>query len=1719
MRVDSIRFGKRGGLALITVVLVLAGLLLLCTPFLLTARNADQSSQQIFHRAEAKIALDNASLHARALLERSHPSLDHSLYSDSLEELRVSNLFAGDFLDANDVKGIMWDVRTADVAGKIDLGSAPPQLLGAMMGNVTRLVVAIAADAEEIPLASVQGLDPTGYVWVGGELIKYTGIDGNQLIGLERGHGALFNADDEPLPGPLPPTEHGVGATVIDQRAYAPVEWRLFDGDSRTFDSLEQLEESNQFTSLESPLRAEHFDSLMRMGSVFGGVGAGARWQRAARMTSAGARETTGTIRVDSARWFNAGSTILIKSGDFSELAVVRGVGGGGTVQLDRGLSGNYNAFEAEVFVLSRRPVNINTATPEVIEALLENLKLRDRNQRITAAEARTLAGIIVESRPFDGFEDFLRRVVLPSAGLEPLPSDAPVMPDAFAQSGDRMAGIIDNYDALALYRNALNANDFQLEYSTMPFSFTSNNVYDITARTVINAKSGVERANAIREETQVVIPQEELMHVWGTQEDYEMLLRLGREAPFWMTGPEATSRSDNQGQAQPPSRLWAQMGTLDGHTYLGSAAADSTPDSKPDVDHVFGNKDPNGFVQLLSHPVNDQADPDLTGHVIHFTHESRRLEGRYLPDESITYSTDDPILEWNDGSSGLGLMRGFNFSFWIKPTSHSPSTLLDVSGSSQEVDRVALSFDQGDLVLRSYSAGGDHVDSTGNSQLAQFEELSEVRYSLAPSNDGPGLPVDTWSHIEIDVRGSRPDQMMMLVNGLALGVRTLGLTSLSSSVGENDTLLPVDSVEGFPPIGVARIGNELVEYRLQGNALETSYVENGPDAGFGGRNARTRWSNGDAPGISTPSGAPLNIAGNKPHPQGAAVEIYGYAQQLASDIPAGEGTLAAALGSFRVGMVTGTVGGPTNGEQINVVAGFGMLPVGTGIRAQSTQVEELVISNAEDPSADATPVMNAFNPQGGYALLMQGQLLEVTDAGEPVGGWSVIRYSGWTDNRIQVAAWGTDVNELQNLQGMTANQLAVGGGARSFVTRWTASFQRRGPINDLHDWRLFIIPISVPVSGNSSAFLPADSANPQFAQITEASLGENTEWICYNEIGSSGGIQQLIRDDPRALTAARLAAVGALTQPDFEDPDPSMGSGPPNQMAGPEFMPRASSAPAAPIARTLPAIGSEWQPILGEPEDLDPAPEGLPITRAVREAFQFRGVMGTYPHDHAIGVPIRPVFHLQGGGINAGAPGRYDPVFLFEADPSHIGWPVSISRSFLPGSETYTVHNWELDPSGDIIARKSQGTTVTTLADLDVNDWYVALNGPAPAAVSGSALSGVTGTVDDSRLMARMTRFPSGERPRDGVQAVIGGSSSGGQVAAAYVDELVFGATQFSMSGGEAFRAGQSVMIEGLPDNNGQEVIHVGDTSIRIASGMHSSSYKYLGDYDPDGGLVRIGTEILAYESVDENEGTITVAQNGRALLGTDQGEHEAGCTVTFLDGLRAAILTTGIGAGDADIFVQSTDNFPSEGTLLIDGELIHYTRLVQNNGFGMPRGSSMPGMMDERGSGIFRGRYGTQPESHAAGTPAIFFPMRYWDRWEPQVDGPELSYFGFELSQPAAFWRGFSWTEEAPVHPGIRLGVLMRTDESIPWDSDPEITDGLELFYENGRDTNMTPISAQSDRVQWRVFAEYTQEAFGIFGQQSWGRGHGWRTTPGLTSFLVEYLGPAMTLRSVDR
>jgi hypothetical protein len=167
----------------------------------------------------------------------------------------------------------------------------------------------------------------------------------------------------------------------------------------------------------------------------------------------------------------------------------------------------------------------------------------------------------------------------------------------------------------------------------------------------------------------------------------------------------------------------------------------------------------------------------------------------------------------------------------------------------------------------------------------------------------------------------------------------------------------------------------------------------------------------------------------------------------------------------------------------------------------------------------------------------------------------------------------------------------------------------------------------------------------------------------------------------------------------------------------------------------------------------------------------------------------------------------------------------------------------------------------------------------------------------------------------------------------------------------------------------------------------------------------------------------------------------------------------------------------------------------------------------MDQKGDGIFRGRYGTMPAAHASGEAVILFPTRYPDRWEQRADAPELSYFGFSLDQPAAFWGScfFSKTDTDSA----RIGVLQRTSLQAPWDADTDADPRVKVFWQGEKEASAMPISKQSDHIDWRVFVEYMPGAF----DATTGMPQGWKQTPRMKLFSVFYHAPSMVLRSVER
>ncbi len=1696
----------RRGFAMVVVLLTLLALLVLCTPFLMTVRNADHASAQIADRRSAELALDAAGRLCRGRLGASHPALDVTPYHDSLEELLVDNGFDPEFFDANDATGVMFDLDAYDVSGRVDLNSAPPQMIGNLIGGTAVTLGTVEADGDTIRATSARGFQPDGFLWLDGELIGYSQLEGSTFGGLVRELGVETDAEGNPLPcGPQPAHSVRTNTTILDQRAMAIAQWRVFtpDGTLRRLDSIEQIRETHDLVMVES-LGLESLETLEKTCTVYSELQAGSAWQHPTRIVNPVNGGLTCRIRLLNARWVNAGTTVMITDGTTTELGIVQKAQRG-TITLMDPLVNDYDEYTALLYPLARRPVNVNTAGPEVLRALVLHLQLFGRQARITSSEADILVSVIRDSRPFTSFEDFVRRVVLPCGGFAALPLDAPV-PEAFQiafgqlpagggggdeeNTGHPVVQLIDDDDARALYKNALNANDAELGFSTMPFCFVSSDVHAMELRAAVNARSGVERVAAVREQVELITPQRDLMYLATRQEDFDRALRLHRDARGWATGPEVTSRYDPFFRSSPPTRSRPHLGLAD--------TMRSTDPLSDEPTHTFAARDEEeqeGFAMPWAHRVEESG--NRAGRMFHFDSETRDPEGRYLPDGTIRRGTDDGVVGWGDG-----LLRPLSFSAWIKPRALEPGAMfLDCGGPYSDTDRITLMLEDEDLVLRVLDAAGDHPSTS-------FEEVATVRYPLA-SGDGPGMPLDTWLHVEVDVRGNRPDQMLMLVDGKWRS-EIPGLTRLTGSLGPDATTIPVESTEGFPANCVLRIGDELIEATVAGETSFTAvFEEEGSNAGFGGRLSRRQFSGVEfsaeegAQGVAQP--------GTGSFASGTPVMLYGYALPIASNIPPANGSLPGDLGIFAVGMVVGM-----NGEDEEIVVELNdgsALNLGLGLDTQQSGVLEI---EPADPNMTTEEVMAAFNPNGGYAALATvnfqprvtsastGVVTEPTQTinGTRLGGLEIIHYTGWSGNQLIFDRRGNQVvNELPNLQ--QAPPEIGPSGAFVLGQQWSVFFIDGSTPNDRMVWQTKIFPISLGVQG-AGAFDQAEAGNSQVAQITRLGPDSHlTEWVRYDYRTQD----QLVRDDPVALGNARFAVQAGIIEEGIDITAPGPGGpgsgGPTGPSPPPAILLPEPPGPAAPPAAPPAVDGAYWHYRMGNPEDTD-----YLITRAVRSQFQFRGVFGTYPHVHTGGTAVLPVWRTFDSGVDDGRPGRFDAVMMIDADTSDPGFPGVVHHAHRPNE--YTVYSWS--PTAEPLGVGAGGAPVS-LEQFNIATAliHVALEDVAPVPVAaGTNQPG--DEIYDSRVIARIAKYPSGEMPREANQVAVGGSyQAGGAIPSALVDEICFGSSEFT---GDADTWGAQMRLEQDLGEEGDTIDLVAD-AIRLPLGLFFfSNAAFLSGMPPDAGLLRIGDEILCYEGYEANTGTVSIAPNGRGLLGTDPQPHSIGEVVTLLESIPVAVLAGQLGAEDGAIELGSTDDFPREGLVLIDDELVHYS-WIQGGALAMPRASSEPGAMDGDGPGIFRGRFGTGASSHESGTPVILHPFRYWDCWSDRADAPELHYFGFSVDQPAALWKTVFWDVEEADASGPRLGVLQRTDPDVPWDEEPDATAGLSVMWEGIREGEPNSIGVQADRIEWRVFTRYEPGSY----DADTGAQHGWKATPRLRFFGAEYIGPGLVLKRVER
>ncbi|MEO0651180.1 MAG: hypothetical protein AAFZ65_10940, partial [Planctomycetota bacterium] len=1208
------RSDERSGFALLTVLLVLLALLILCTPFLWTASNADRTSARLAADAQAELALDTALRHARHELGRSNAGIDPTRFSDSLEELSPRPELAEVRPNHDDPNGLMWSYETRDHSGLIDFDSAPPQVFANLLGQSTFLLERVDEGAGTLRTTGGPGFRGRGVLAVNGEYVRYGRIDGGQFTELERG----FLGDEEQECGPWPASGHGFGSPVLGMDAWTVGYWRLGRQLESTaglalgtlvselspmiLSGVEGLDESaiEGETGIARDLHEQQLlDCFEPTVTLHGGVAAGSRWQHGTSLTRDFAGDGECILRVGSNRWFNPGATVRISDGRTTVLALVESALGNDRIKLKDPLNAAFRELDTTVEVLARRPVNVNTASPDVLQALFLHLKLRGQNERISRAESEALVARIVDERPFDGIEDFIERLLIPAAGIVPyeelsglartndLDDRRLVLAEALAKRDARIAAdppIIDPLDAQAIVRNALNANDAALEFSTMPLCFTSRDLHEIHARAAINAESGRQRLSAERRQLEWVAPQTDLLEIWTFQEDFDEALRLSRRAPGWGSGPIATTVPDVQRDANPPPRATSYFRDVPVEQFFGD-------DERGDLSTIeavasrFPDRGVEGFAKPWHARVTESG--ARAGAMEHFDQPQTALEGRRTSQNPFDVDLQRFPLVGDSNQIGptdepVQMLEPFRLSFWIRPEAQLDGThLLDMGTTAPGGDRLELFVEpeSSELVLRVTDGAGDHPDTAG------FTELAELRYE--GNGQGP-LPVDVWSHVEVDVWGNRPDQLGLRVDGFPVGRRP-GFTRLTAPLSSSSTTISVESTEGFPQVGPIVIGEEVVEAVVTGpQTFEATFSDTGGLAGYGGRLAREALEIVGQAGEVPLYGSSSALVKTGEYPVDTPVSIYGYSSPLVSLIPNGSARLNSDLGAWRVARVTGitnaSVSEPTGDLITRESTGFngqGQLfnwgiSYGRGFDTALDQVGALRIGTADvRPGEDAqnliqrdAEALQAFSPDGGYAAVFQvrqGVLRLANGTGEvdgqnpegaesPVGGLEIISYSGVDADAglLLVDRWNVTASELASLGGQVPGSLGDINGNHAFVVEWDvqginvfiveASAPNENNTLEFSEYpfameaALFVVPISLGVDGQSGSFLDPANGRSEFAQLTrlDAEAGQ-TEWVRYDELQLLNGFLQLVRCEPRALASLFEAVTRQDTPTDFE--------------------------------------------------------------------------------------------------------------------------------------------------------------------------------------------------------------------------------------------------------------------------------------------------------------------------------------------------------------------------------------------------------------------------------------------------------------------------------------------------------------------------------------------------------------------------------------------------------
>ena len=1710
LHASPLRAQAERGIALLAVLMALTLLLLLALPFSVSmGRGADVAARSIEGR---KVEMLSAS--ARDLM-LGEAMLGHATY-DETPDYDTRDEFPSSIPDAFPALKLDGRARfggsTYDLQRLIALDAVTPMLLANILGGASRLGAELLPDATEITLDDASRLPDSGFVWVDHEVIRYAEKQGNKLSGCER---SLFLDQ-----GFVKADEHQVAETALalDWRCVQACAWPFHGrtGGDRTqrqpFASATELAEIER--SGTGGFSPQELDALVAVLGDASDVVTAPMWGRPERVfydVPVGSRR----LVVKSALHLGAGSTVRIRSLETGavEYGLVMTALTPQSAQelrlpsvfelsLLHPATLSWKGMDTVVEPLVPAPVNCNTASADVLVALFTgcrralDVRVHDASgaRRITPMvpmsrnEAREIADQIVamrEEQPFPGFEELAQKVF------------GPRLADASQEQKLRL---------LYLYRLLLTGRDSVVEMGTAPITFRSGPLVAYRAAAALQ-RSVVAPGIAARHERSgiaLVQPGMLLASSWQTQERLEEAFRLDQRSPFWLTGPENVGATGGGELGNDPTSRY--LPHIVGMAFPDAGLGTSRYPSRKETDAAvfpgpvsirpgeWPRTGPASSSARYGHEAfSTSIDP--RGHDIarqgpfRVRNTGPRDQGA-APQPTRTHELTHAFTQ----AQSKGGAGRFAMSAWFEPQSLGNGVLFDYGTGDASRNRMALLVRENKLVYEVLDEAGLDPDP-GQSPAGVVRTSSRWELPLAELS----LPPRTPFHVSATAYSSRPSDLAVAVDGFARGkkaFRTKLTAALpgydpqqspqlppgQSSSDPRNVTLQVESTEGFPLQGILRIGTELFEYTdVQGNSFVCQ-----PRDSTGGRASRQIASehrpeipvdaNG-RPTIDLDSIAQgVNIDQFPNHPAGAEVELYGYSAVPSSDTLMFTGSSPVdTIGGFAVAR-----GWLTNGRPI-VLSAQGLPPIRIGMGLDLTWTGDLeladpVTSNSRAPAPASTAISDAFPTRGGFALLVQRRFRFSPPIGQVAaqvlaGGVEVIRYTSRNGNKL-IGVQRAVVLPGNNSQ---INQQFFDGAPSQFVTDWDDNFMDprvQPPLKWDEDplRMLTVVPISLPLQNAADMPDPAATGTTEWVQLFPSSNPVDTEWVRYDAIVDR---THLVRTFRLAWERVR----GVLTN-QFSLDDVQIG-------------------PLGPVGGTAPTVQAPWPAVASTSGYIGYIPKlesDYPQIYLTRQALGFRGDPFTrtssHPHQNSIATPCHRLDLWWGNfGAMTGRPGRHDRIALVQGS--------SGSGSQRPPVEWHTV-NWSVrDYTGDL--QQQNPPPERTSPD---PFQLMAFQAPVQILIRGQRRGQ---PVLDTRLLDRIVKFPSGELPSAAADAVVcGGNSNGGETLPGAVDEISV-----------ADHCASDLVIDEQFADQAQQFL-VRPTAYVASHGLIYVNADLTTDFPATGGLVQIDDEILAYQG--HANGTFQVARNGRGLLGTTPSGHDRGARVRFLTHRPAGITTASVSPRDEKIQLQAGGAMPTQfGSVLLNRtEVAHYTwtrTLGTGLALEMPR-HFPPG--DEGDSmaarGLFRGRFGTAPQSLGAGEPVIFMPVRHWDRHVARSDDPEQAYFQFTMREAPSYFRSVRWEEET-TDPTVDVKLFVRADARSPWREDPKVSPWLRELERSGGDSAPAILDLQATQLELRFVHIYSP---GCLDLQTF-RAHGWKTAPKVRNVELEYEGESRIVREL--